>query len=666
MTEVVNCPASAGTVSPASRTVQMPQMRRIAPVKSYNPETRMLQVMWGAGAQVLRFDWWEGEYFTEELDMSTKACDLSRLNSGAPVLDTHQSYELENVLGVVDRAWLQNGEGWAEIRLSSREDLAWLRQDVADGVIRNVSVGYMVNAMEQAGFDESTGFARMVVTDWQPFEISLVPVGADAAAGTRAQPTTRTTACVVRSLAATPAAPAAQRQESTMDAVKEGSAAGTQAADIKIVQDQARNAEQARIREIVAIGRQFDAVAEADQFVDSGASVESFRAKVMDIITERNKQQAPAVRDINMSDKEVRSYSLMRAVRAMVEGDWSKAGFEREMSQNFIAKNGVIPSSERSFFIPHEVQTRLMIPAQLRAMARSNPHGVEALVRQMMARDLTSGTGNAGGFLVATDNLAGSFIDLLRARALVMQLGARTLPGLQGNVTIPRQTAAATAYWLANEATAITESQLTLGQLSLTPKTVGAYTELSRLLMLQSSPAADMLAMEDLVRVIALAVDAAALNGSGASGQPTGIIGTAGIGSVTGTSLAYAGIVEFQTDVAGANALTTECAYVTTPTIAGTLKTRQRFASTDTPLWQGNILDGTVEGFRASSTTQMPSAALLFGDFSQVIVAEWGTLEIDMSPYANFPAGISGIRAMATIDIGVRVAGGFSYASSIT
>jgi HK97 family phage major capsid protein len=240
------------------------------------------------------------------------------------------------------------------------------------------------------------------------------------------------------------------------------------------------------------------------------------------------------------------------------------------------------------------------------------------------------------------------------------------LSGLQGNVTLPTQTGGGTAYWLTNEATAITESQQTLGQLSMTPKNVGAYTEISRQLMMQSSPAADMLVMNDLSRVLALAIDLAALEGSGASGQPTGISNTGSIGAVTGTSLAYAGILEFQTDVAAANALAGNCAYVTTPAVAALLATRQRFSSTDTPLWNGNVLDGTMSGFRAMSTNQLTAASMIFGDFSQVVIGEWGMLELALNPYANFTAAISGVRAIQTVDVGIRYAGAFSRATSIT
>ena len=368
--------------------------------------------------------------------------------------------------------------------------------------------------------------------------------------------------------------------------------------------------------------------------IQAGHTVEQFQAEVL-----RNLATKPLpTAAIGMTAKEGQRYSVLRAIRALTDKDWTHAGFERECHNAILKRSGMGEAPNNGFFVPYEVQKR----------------------------DMSAGTANAGGVLVATNNLASSFIDLLRNRAVVAQLGATMLSGLQGNVTIPKQTAGGTAYWLTNETTAITESQQTLGQLSMTPKNVGAYTEISRQLMQQSSPAADMLVMNDLSRVLALAIDLAALEGSGASGQPTGISNTGSIGAVTGTSLAYAGILEFQTDVAAANALAGNCAYVTTPAVAALLAARQRFSSTDTPLWQGNVLDGTVSGFRAMSTNQVTAASMIFGDFSQVVIGEWGMLELALNPYANFTAAISGVRAIQTVDVGIRYAGAFARATSIT
>jgi HK97 family phage major capsid protein len=156
------------------------------------------------------------------------------------------------------------------------------------------------------------------------------------------------------------------------------------------------------------------------------------------------------------------------------------------------------------------------------------------------------------------------------------------------------------------------------------------------------------------------------LNGSGSTGQPTGIINTAGVGSVTGTSLAFDDILEFQTDVAGANVMPMAGGYATTPAVASLCIQRVKYTSTASPLWEGSVWDGTMQGFPAMSSLQVPTATMLFGDWSQVVVGEWGTLQIDVNPFANFQAAIIGIRAIVTMDVALRYAGAFSIASSIT
>lgn len=400
----------------------------------------------------------------------------------------------------------------------------------------------------------------------------------------------------------------------------------------------ARAQETARVREINALGEQFEKFGArkiAAQAIESGATVDAVRGLVMNAMAAA--QTAP-VTTLGMSRSDVKRYSVLRAIRAMVDRDWKGAGIEQEVHQAICQRAGIDSSPNGGFFVPTDVQHR----------------------------DLTVGVPTGGGNLVATDLRASSFIELLRARSVLGQLGATMLPGLVGAVAIPRQTGAATAYWLANEATAATESQQTIGQLALAPKNIAAYTELSRQLLMQATPAADALVMDDLAKVLALGIDLAGLEGSGAGGQPTGIANTAGIGSVTGTTLGLAGIIEFQTDVAAGNALTTNSKYLTTPSVAGLLKTRQRFASTDTPLWQGNVLDGEVDGFGATTTTQLTAASMIFGDFSQVVIGEWGFLELALNPYANFQAAISGIRAIQTVDVGIRQAAAFSRAVSIT
>lgn len=543
----------------------------------------------------------------EILDHSPQSIRLGRLTAGGPLLCDHNSRDHVGVIESVQIGADRVGRAVVRFGKGARADEVY--RDVLDGIRRSISVGYMIHKATLVEKGEELDTYR--ITDWEPFEVSLVSVPADPTVGIG-----RAADFLI------------EERIPTMQV--------TEAPDLDKVRAEARDAEKSRVSTLIAIGEQFKQTGLAAEAVRSGESVDAFRAKLMDKLASQP-LPAPSAQ-LDLSGGEVKRYSVLRAIRAMVDRDWSQAGFERECHQAICQRAGVAEGANGGFYLPYEVQKR----------------------------DMTAGTAANGGYLVATDNLASSFIDLLRKRAVVARLGATMLSGLVGNVTIPKQSASGTAYWLTNEATAITESQQTLGQLALSPKNVGAYTEVSRQLMMQSSPAADSLIMNDLAKVLALAIDLAALEGSGASGQPTGISATAGIGAVTGTTIAYSGIIEFQTDVAGSEALAENCAYVTTPSIASLLKQRVKFTSTASPLWEGSVLDGTMDGFRATATNQVTAASMIFGDFSQVVIGEWGMLELALNPYANFAAAISGIRAIQTVDVGVRYAGAFSRATSIT
>lgn len=607
--------------------------------------------------------WWG----VEILDHSPGAIDLSRLADGRhPLLLNH---ETDDQIGVIESVTLGGDRVLrARARFSKAVEADEIFQDVVDGIRSLVSIGYCIDELQEErtaadgtveirklSFDEfqtemrarhgeafdylkraSDAQAAVAdsqpvfrVTRWQPFEVSIVAIPADATVGVgrsagAASPDSPSSAATPAAPAITPA-PQPPQENRTMNAP----AVIDAQADQKVA-----------AAEITRIAKQYaDYGAEslALDYIAQGKSVEEFQSALLEK-RETVRKLAASSGDLGMSGKEVQRYSVLRAIRALVDKDFKHAGFERECHEAILKRAGVTEAPNNGIYVPVEVQKR----------------------------DMTSAGASGSQYLVATDNLAGSFIDLLRNRALIARLGATLLPGLQGNVTIPKQTAAGTAYWLSNEATAITEGQPTIGQLALTPKNIGAYTEISRTLMLQNSPAADALVMNDIAKVIGIGIDLAAFEGSGASGQPTGISNTAGIGSVAGTTLGIAGIVEFQTDVAGSNALAANCAYVTTPSVAGLLAQRQRFSSTDTPLWEGNILDGKVMGFAAASTLQITAASMIFGDFSQVVIGEWGMLEIALNPYANFAAAISGIRGIQTVDVAVRVAGAFSRATSIT
>lgn len=287
-----------------------------------------------------------------------------------------------------------------------------------------------------------------------------------------------------------------------------------------------------------------------------------------------------------------------------------------------------------------------------------------ALLPASASRGLTAGTGANGGYLVDDRNLG--YAPALQPRSVVLKAGALVVPVRGGAVFVPKGSSGVTTYWLANEAATATESQPLFGMIQPAPKMLAAYCEVSRQLLLQSN--AEEVLRQELAGAAAAALDAAVLNGSGASGQPAGIISTAGIGGVTGTSLAFAGITEFQQDVALANAGHDPgtCAYVTTPAVSGILKQRQRFSSNDTPIWEGPLTHGKVDGIDAYATTGMPASNLLYGDFSAVTVVIWDDLAIELNPFTKMPQSIVGVRLLLPMDVVVRYASAFSLATAVT
>lgn len=400
-----------------------------------------------------------------------------------------------------------------------------------------------------------------------------------------------------------------------------------------------------------------------EHWVGTGLAVEDITEDLLKILEERGKNN-PAVTPssrLGLTEKETQRFSLFRAIHAAESKDWSRAGFELECTRAIAKALGKTHVDPNRIFVPMEIQERGVSPAYGQTYAAGAYRGQMV---DMMKRDLTVGTTTAGGFLVGTKNV--SFIEVLRNRMMAARMGATFMPGQTENITIPRQTGAATAVWMANEGSTITESQQTFAQLALAPKTVGAYTEVSRQLLLQSNPAAEGIVTSDLASVCSIAYDLAVLSGSGASGQPTGITNTGGIGSVTGTSMDVADVIEFMTDVAGSNVVPVSGGYATTHVVAGLLMQRVKFSGTASPLWEGNPWDGSVYGFQGMASLQMAAGTMLFGDWSQVVIAEWGTLELEVNPYANFQSAITGIRAIVSMDCGLRYAGAFSLASSIT
>lgn len=387
---------------------------------------------------------------------------------------------------------------------------------------------------------------------------------------------------------------------------------------------------------------------EAKNYYDLLAQAEAKRSDIqrverIDVLEQQPTRQAqrPVPQDaatVGMGRRDVQRYSLVRAIRAAMTNDWRGAELEREASEATAQRLGRQPQG--SFFVPAD---------------------------WLESRDLLVGTASAGGNTVATDLLAQNFIDLLRNRMIVREAGATMLTGLVGNVAIPRQSGGATAYWVA-ENTAATESGQTFDQVAMSPKTVGAFTDISRKLLLQSSIDVESLVRMDLATVLALAIDLASLHGSGSSNQPTGIAATSGIGSVAGgtngAAPTLAHLISLETEVAQDNADMGRLGYITNTKVRGKLKSTAMVASTDSRMvWQEGAMP--LNGYRGLITNQVRSdldkgsatgvcSALFFGNWADLIVGMWGGLDILVDPYTGGTAGTVRVVALQDVDVAVR------------
>jgi HK97 family phage major capsid protein len=245
-----------------------------------------------------------------------------------------------------------------------------------------------------------------------------------------------------------------------------------------------------------------------------------------------------------------------------------------------------------------------------------------------------------------------SFIDLLRSKMLMLKAGVQMMSDLVGNPSIPRQDGAASGYWI-TEGQPPTKSQLTLGQLQLNPKTVGARTEFTRQLLIQSSPAIDQLVKSDIAAVLGRTIDAGIVNGSGANGEPTGFLNTTGVSAIgkAGADFAWVDAIKFKTEFRKSNAPGTP-SFLTSPDVTGILETRPKIGTTF-PVYL--LENGKLAGYGIEDSTAFPATTLAFGDWSTIILGEWGILEIEANKYGStFGAGGIEVRGLHMVDVAVR------------
>lgn len=639
-------------------------------VREFDVDKRTVELAFSSTTPVRR---WFGD---EVLSHDAGAVVLDRLLDGGAVLVGH---DWNDQVGVVESARIdEDGVGRAVVRFGNSARASEIFQDIVDGIRRHVSVGYRVVKIEE---EDREGQPNLItVTRWEPFEISIVPVPADPTVG------------VGRSMENPPEAGGAERgqtgeenagaqaepkdtgqREKQMKTIvtrdTEGNlvrakvdendqiievievlerAGAAEAAMLRRVQDQ----EAIRVRELTELGREYDAADLASEMIAGRHGVSDMRERLLDHLHQRGNEnrQISERSGIGLTDSETEQFSFLRAIRALANptdrGAQEAAAFEFEVSD-----------------------------AAAEAQGR-DAQGVMVPMDVLMRAPLNSGSGGAtaadtGGNTIANPLLTQSFIQMLRNRTILLQL-ATPLMGLVGNPDIPTQEGGATGYWIGEDIEA-TEDLLSLGQRQFSPKTVAAYSEITRRTLKQSSLDIEALVRSDLALALATSLDFAGFYGTGTNDQPLGIANTNGVnvvdfgGELSGGGSAlptWAEVIQMESDISAANADVDRMAYVQNAKMRGHFKSTQKFSGTNgAPIWES---DNTVNGYRGEVTNQIADGDVFHGDFANVLVGMWGGLDITVDPYTHSRRGRLRIVTMQDADYVLRHPAGLCYGTDAT
>lgn len=646
-----------------ARTRDAGEFRHLGEIRQIDFENRTVDLAFSSETPVAR---WFGE---EVLDHSAGAIRLDRMRNGAALLVNH---DWDDHIGVVESVEIGDDKrGRAKVRFSRSPHADEILQDVADGVRRHVSFGYAVHAIE---VEKRAGQPDLVrVTDWEPYEISLVSVPADPTVGVG-----RAAEIAPEEPKNQPPQPVGNRASPVHVYENEGSSMkkklqrnaagqlvwvevdenGAVVRELEVVEEAGAErgageaAERTRVSTIIELGRQYEAGDLAQTAIRDGRSIDQFRAAVLEqMSTSRRQSLSEGEGGIGLTDQEVRRFSFMRLFRALADPTdrtlQEAAAFEFECAR---------AAEERS----HRSPKGTLIP-------------VDVLTRALNTGTGGANAGDTGGVLVATELMSQSFVDMLRNRATLMRLGT-PMGGLVGNIDIPTQTGGASGYWLGEDEEAVL-SAMAFGQFGMRPKTVAGMTEITRRMLMQSSLDVEALARRDLATALALTVDRAGYYGSGSDHQPRGItrtdglnavdFGTDGGGAGTGQMPSYGELVGMETEIASDNADVDSMAYVFNARMRGHFKTTPKFSSgTD----QGVIWETgkTVNGYRTEVTNQIANGDVIFGNFADLLIGMWGGLDVTVDPFTHSARGRIRIVMMQDVDIAVRRPQSFCLGRDLT
>lgn len=677
------------------RTIKTGKQFRAAEIRADTIDTdaRTVELSFASEEPYRRWYGWE------ILDHGEKALRLDRLKKGGAVLVDHDHREQVGVVEDVSIREDRVARALVRFGKSARAEQEW--QDIRDGIRRNTSVGYRIHEMVLERQEEDEAWYR--ATDWEPLEISMVAIPADTSVGVgRAGPSAEEFETVVRGLPDTyqgeeqakrfewaladPSTDsgtitvngsqvgkqfdefAKETLEKIVDAtgIEKGQTMPEEIKEDKIdvtgVQEDARKEERGRVASILAMGDKFDAREQAQKAVAEGTSVDAFRAVLLDRWEEKQQTVShPDPLSLDLSRQEKEQYSILRALAYSFD-ERADGCLEAEISQT-IAKQLGRQNQRNGIYVPTSLDR--------------GPFDLRQFKDRLATRaTLETATATAGQELVATD--LRTLIEILRDRMMVRRMGATILSGLRDSVALPRQTATSTFAWVAETpGSDVSDSDSTFDQVTLTPKTAQVSTGYSRQLLRQSSIDIENFVRNDLARVNAVGLDNAAINGTGASNQPTGIrnqtdVATVAIGT-NGGAPTWVHIVQMETEVAQDNADVGALGYLTNAKVRGKLKQTEKASNTAQFVWSDtSILDGMGEmnGYKAGVSNAIPSnltkgagsslSNVTYGNWNDLLIGEWGVMELITDPYRLKKQGVIEVTSFLMADIAVRHGESFS------
>ena len=580
----------------------------------------------------------ERDFGMEVIDHSRESMNLDFLNSGrAPLLLDH---DMTKQIGVVETVEMDEDARRlrAVVRFGRGDEASEVFDDVRDGIRQNISVGYRIDGRVEREEDDD----EIVRVRTTPMEISIVSVPADQS-----------------SLVGVGRSVSEPLQSSVKMETKMTDTTENQGIDLDAVKAEAVRTARKNDAEILAIAAKHNKRDLGETAIRDGLSVDQFRGALLDAIGDDKPLDTPA-NVIDAPVKETRKYSLGRMVKAQATGDWREAGLEREINDEISRQVG---RSAEGVYVPDF------------AWQQRGPLSTAA----------TGGSGAEVVFddFVPTEHRGDMFIEALRAKQVLGNLGTTYLSGLTGRIKMPKLATGANAAFV-EELADVTDGAGTDGGVTLQPRTMGAFVEMSRLLVMESVPAIEQIIRNDLLASAADRTEFYAINGSGSSGQPTGILNTSGINNLdisSGTdvdALTWADIIALVKLVEEDNGIVNSAAagFLSHPAVKAKLASTAKVSSTDSV----QILDAPwteLYGQPIEFTSNVPTtldpgdggndaSALVYGDFSQLIIAQFGAPSILVDPYSNSKSGTVRMVLHAELDVGVRNAVSFAKTDEVS